>query len=116
MKFKFFVIFFCNFLVCCKLDLSVVITRSFHTHSSDRASSHSGICVRTASKESVVMFKLTFIGRSGSNRSSGSSGRVRGAEKHEIYAATFGGHLFYDLFSQNCGGTMVPWAPPWIRY
>ena len=26
--------------------------------------------------------------------SSGSSGRVRGAEKHEIYAATFGGHLF----------------------
>ena len=28
--------------------------------------------------------------------SSGSSGWVKGAEKHEIYAATFGGHLFYD--------------------
>ena len=44
--------------------------------------------------------------------SSGSSGRVRGgAEKHEIYAAAFGGHLFYDLFSQGQGG---PWplAPP----
>ena len=23
-------------------------------------------------------------------------GRVRGGEKHEIYAAAFGGHLFYD--------------------
>ena len=30
--------------------------------------------------------------------SSGSSSRVRGAKKHEIYAAAFGGHLFYDLF------------------
>ena len=40
--------------------------------------------------------------------SSGSSGRVRrGAEKHEIYVATFGGHRFNDLFSQ---------APPRIRY
>ena len=41
--------------------------------------------------------------------SSGSSGRVRGAEKHEIYVATFGGHLFYDLFSQGRGeGAMAP--------
>ena len=41
--------------------------------------------------------------------SSGSSGRVRGgAEKHEIYAAAFGGHLFYDLFLQGQGG---PWPP-----
>ena len=40
--------------------------------------------------------------------SSGSSGRVRGAEKHEIYAAAFGGHLFYDLFLQGLGG---PWPP-----
>ena len=42
---------------------------------------------------------------------SGSSGRVRGADKHEIYAAAFGGHLFYDLFLQGQGG---PWPhrPP----
>ena len=26
-----------------------------------------------------------------------------GAEKHEIYVAAFGGHLFYDLFSQGQG-------------
>ena len=32
--------------------------------------------------------------------SSGSSGRVRGGKKHEIYAAAFGGHPFYILFSQ----------------
>ena len=45
--------------------------------------------------------------------SSGSSGRVRGGgtEKHEIYAAAFGGHLFYDLFSQGQEGTMAP-SPP----
>ena len=49
--------------------------------------------------------------------SSGSSGRVRGgAEKHEIYAAAFGGHLFYDLFSQGQGGGHGPLGPPWIRY
>ena len=47
--------------------------------------------------------------------SSGSSGRVRGAEKHEIYAATFGDHPFYDLFSQGQGGH-GPLGPPWIRY
>ena len=46
--------------------------------------------------------------------SSGSSGRVRGGEKHEIYAAAFGGHLFYDLFSQGRG--VMPPRPPWIRY
>ena len=41
--------------------------------------------------------------------SSGSRGRVRGgAKKHEIYVAAFGGHLFYDLFSQGQGG---PWPP-----
>ena len=52
----------------------------------------------------------------GYNGSSGSSGRVRGGgEKHEIYAGTFSGHLFYDLFSQGRGA----WPhrpPPWIRY
>ena len=40
--------------------------------------------------------------------SSGSSSRVRGAEKHEIYAAAFGSHLFYDLFSQGQGGHGPP--------
>ena len=44
--------------------------------------------------------------------SSGSSGRVRGAEKHEIYAAAFGGHLFYDPFSQGRGGPWPPRPPP----
>ena len=43
--------------------------------------------------------------------SSRSSGQVRGAEKHEIYAAAFSGHLFYDLFSQGQGG-MAPSPPP----
>ena len=45
--------------------------------------------------------------------SSGSSGRVRGGgpSKHEIYAAAFGGHLFYDLFSQGQGGH-GPLGPP----
>ena len=44
--------------------------------------------------------------------SSGSSGRVRGgAEKHEIYAAAFSGHPFYDLFSQGRGGH-GPLGPP----
>ena len=32
--------------------------------------------------------------------SSGSSLRVGGGEKHEMYATTFGGHLFCDLFLQ----------------
>ena len=34
----------------------------------------------------------------------------RGAEKHEIYAAVFDGHLFYDLFSRVTGitGAMAP--------
>ena len=50
----------------------------------------------------------------GNQGSSGSSGWVRGAEKHEIYVAAFGGHLFYDLFSQG-QGAMAP-SPPWIRY
>ena len=57
------------------------------------------------------------VGDPGGVCSSGSSGRVRGgAEKHEIYAAAFGGHLFYDLFSQGRGGAMAPSPPPWIRY
>ena len=55
--------------------------------------------------------------------SSGSSGRVRGTEKHEINVATFGGHLFYDLFSQGHGPLGTPWisywtpcrqTPPWV--
>ena len=43
--------------------------------------------------------------------SSGSSGWVRGAKKHEIYAAAFGGHFFHDLFSQGRGGAW-PLGPP----
>ena len=47
------------------------------------------------------------------NDSGGSSSRVRGgAEKHEIYVAAFGGHLFYNLFLWGReGGGMVPSAP-----
>ena len=45
--------------------------------------------------------------------SSGSNGQVEGVEKHEIYAAAFGGHLFYYLFLQGRGA----WLPrPPIRY
>ena len=33
-----------------------------------------------------------------------------GGEKHEIYAAAFGGHLFYDLILQGWGTTMGPSA------
>ena len=46
----------------------------------------------------------------------GSSGRIEGGKKHEIYVAAFGGHLFYDLFVQGWRGAMAPSAPPWIRY
>ena len=44
----------------------------------------------------------------------GSSGWERGGgdKKHEIYVATFGGHLFYDLFLQGLGGGHGPFAPP----
>ena len=50
-----------------------------------------------------------------SSRSSGQRpGKGRG-KKHEIYAAAFGGHLFYDLFSQGRGGPWPP-APLRIRY
>ena len=43
--------------------------------------------------------------RNHSTFSSGSSGREGGGEgkKHEIYVAVFGGHHFYDLFSQGRG-------------
>ena len=48
--------------------------------------------------------------------SSGSSGRVRGgAEKHEIYAAAFGGHLFITYF-HRARGAMDLLPPPPIRY
>ena len=39
------------------------------------------------------------------------SGRVRGDKKHEIYASTFGDHLFYDLFLQG-RGRHGPLGPP----
>ena len=42
-----------------------------------------------------------------SSLSSGSSSRIEGGEKHEIYMAAFGDHLFYDLFLQDQGG----WPP-----
>ena len=42
--------------------------------------------------------------------SSGSSDWVGGGEKHEIYAAAFGGHLFMTYF-YRAGGAMAP-SPP----
>ena len=45
-------------------------------------------CVKVKQKQAEL---FNYQGRN----SSGSSGRVRGAEKHEIYTAAFGGHLFY---------------------
>ena len=48
---------------------------------------------------------------------SGSSGLVRGAEKHDSYAGAFGSHLFYDLFSQGQREPWPPLSPPLpIRY
>ena len=41
--------------------------------------------------------------------------RIRGGgggKIHEIYAAVFCGHLFYDLFLQVRGGSMAPCSPP----
>ena len=35
-----------------------------------------------------------------------------GSEKHEMYVAAFGGHLFYDLFLQYRGRAMAPQLPP----
>ena len=40
--------------------------------------------------------------------SSGSSGRIRGPEKHEIYAAAFNGNLFMTYFHRSRGR---PWPP-----
>ena len=37
---------------------------------------------------------------------------ARGAQKHEIYAVAFGGHLFYDLFSQGKGDHGPLATPP----
>ena len=45
-----------------------------------------------------------------SGNSSGSSGRVKGAEKHEFYAAAFGSHPFYDFF--YTAGGHGPLGPP----
>ena len=51
---------------------------------------------------------LAKLSQKAQSPSSGSSGRVRvGDKKHAIYAATFGGLLFYDLFLQGRG----PWHP-----
>ena len=36
---------------------------------------------------------------------------LRGDEKHEIYVATFGSHLFYDLFLQSRAGEHGPLGP-----
>ena len=39
-----------------------------------------------------------------------------GGKKQEIYAATFGGHLFCDEFLQDQGGGAWSPRPPWIHY
>ena len=52
----------------------------------------------------------------GADPNIGFSGRVGGGEKHEIYLAAFGGHLFYDLFVQGWEGPWPPRHPTWIRY
>ena len=47
--------------------------------------------------------------------SSGSSGRIREAEKHEIFASRLWWPLFFMTYFHRAGG---PWPPsaPWIRY
>ena len=61
---------------------------------------------RNPYKLNVVKLKLHI------RYSSRSSGWVRWGEKHEIYAATLGGHLFYDLFAQGQGSAMAASASP----
>ena len=65
--------------------------------------------------DSLAIRKCTGLLNSGMAQicnSGGSTGRVRGGgKKHEIYEATFSGHLFYYLFSQGQRGAMAP-SPP----
>ena len=59
---------------------------------------------------SIMLFKTKL-----SELSSGSSNWIRGGgEKHEIYAAVFGVHLFYDLFLQGWGRAWP--LGSWFRY
>ena len=54
-----------------------------------------------------IQYQFASVGFSGSN------GRVRRPRnmKHEIHAAAFGGHFFYDLFLQG-RGPLLPLPPP----
>ena len=72
-----------------------------------RQNLHCGVAKPSMNLSYSGEFVLSCVSTDGLS-SSGSSGRVGGAEKHEIYADAFGGHLFYDLFSQGQGG---PWHP-----
>ena len=59
----------------------------------------------------AILLTLHHLSSKVSVCSSGSIGRVCGGEKYEIYAATIGSHLFYDLFLQGSGGSMTL-SPP----
>ena len=45
----------------------------------------------------------------------GSSGRVEGGKKHEIYVAALAA-IFFMTCLYRTGGGIPPSAPPWIRY
>ena len=53
-----------------------------------------------------------------SHYSSGSSDRVRGTEKHEIYVAAFGSHFLWLIFTGSGGGCIGPIDPldPLLNY
>ena len=68
---------------------------------------------RPAEEGTNIQFCQKFL----SNGSSGSRGRLGGGgKKHEIYAAKFDGHLFYDLAPSASPGSATEWgATNWIR-
>ena len=56
------------------------------------------------------LLQILFQRKSNWVLSGGSSGRVRGGEKHEIYAAAFSSHLFMTYF-HRARGAMAPSTP-----
>ena len=113
----------CNW---CDVLFFVIVLRSvviFRTHEEKSCFQHQIIC---CSIESVCLFCFVLfcasycwskIFKASSDttyfNSSGSC-PGKGGEKHEIYAVSFGGYLFCDLFWQGWGA--YPLGHPWIRY
>ena len=59
---------------------------------------------------------ICLVGRPVAHPAAGWEGWGSGGEKHEIYAAAFGSHLFMTYFLQGQGRTWPPSLPNWFRY